>query len=122
MMPDTPPLITNSSARYIRSLNGGRISATASATVTASAAKMLTTKASRRCALRSGRAGAGSAFKAVTYAPHGDEIARLRRVGLDLLAQPAQVDRDGGGVAVEFLAPDAVKELGAGEDLVRMPR
>jgi hypothetical protein len=70
-----------------------------------------------------GPAGARiSALEFVADAPDGEDVARLRGVALDLLAQAADVDGHGRGVAVEFVAPDVVEELRAGEDLMGMPR
>src|SRR5258707_1469319 len=90
---EAPPVMTNSSPRYIRSLSGGRMITTTRATVSASAARILATKVSRRRELGSAAAGAGlgSAFKAVPYAPNGDQVARLRGGRLDLLPQPPRV-------------------------------
>src|SRR5579863_8831609 len=54
----------------------------------------------------------------VAGAPDSDDVARLGRVGLDLLAQASDVDRDGAAVAER--APDHLEQLVAAEHLPRM--
>ena len=46
-------------------------------------------------------------LEAVADAPHRLDVARLRRIGLDLGAQAADVDGDRRGVGVERVLPDA---------------
>src|SRR5207245_1066644 len=50
-------------------------------------------------------------LEAVAHAPHRDDVARVGRVLLNLLAQPADVRRDGTLVAI--LAPEPGEELRA---------
>ena len=56
-----------------------------------------------------------AAVEAVAGAPDGDDVARIGRVVLDLLAQPADVDGDGAAVAVA--APDELEQVLAAEHL-----
>src|SRR5215470_14912231 len=70
---------------------------------------------------RAARCGTGdgpSWVEPVADAPHGDEVAWLRRVALDLLAQSTDVNGDGCRVAVGE-PPDALEELLAPEHLTR---
>ena len=47
--------------------------------------------------------------------PHGDDVARVGRVGLDLRAQPADVDVDEATVTEVAVAPDALEQHLAAE-------
>jgi hypothetical protein len=58
----------------------------------------------------------------VADAPDGLEQLRARGVGLELLAQAPDVDRDGSGVERRGVAPHAVHQLVAREDAVRVRR
>ena len=46
----------------------------------------------------------------VADAPHGHQMRGLGGIVLDLLAQPADVDRDRGGVAVPGEVPDRLEQ------------
>src|SRR5260370_198545 len=61
-----------------------------------------------------------SDFKFIAHAPHGLYVSRMRRVRLDLLAQPPHMNRYRTVVAVEFKAPHLIEQLGAREDLPGM--
>src|SRR5947207_3408582 len=63
-----------------------------------------------------------SDFKFIAHAPYGLDVSRVRRVRLDLLAQPAHVNRYRAVVAVEFKAPYLIEQLGAREHLPGMAR
>src|SRR5213593_182235 len=56
-----------------------------------------------------------SRIEPIADAPDRDQAAGLRGVHLDLLAEPADVDGDGGRVAVPGEIPHLLEELGAGE-------
>src|SRR6186997_2537146 len=53
---------------------------------------------------------------------HGEQVLRLLRVLLQLLAQVADVDVDGARVAVVGVAPDVLEQGLAGEDAPRRTR
>src|SRR5260370_41415716 len=112
----------NSTASDIKSLSGGRMTATTSATVRVSAARMPAKKvhsrrvgaasscrAANRLAARGWPGLIGSAFKFVPNTPHRQQEQGLRGVGLDFFAQPADVHRHRGRVSIELLPPHAVE-------------
>ena len=53
----------------------------------------------------------------VPHPMHGDEVARVRRLVLDLLAQLGHVHVDGAGERDRVVAPDRVEQLLAGDHL-----
>src|SRR3954454_11527572 len=64
---------------------------------------------------RRGPAARPSGLELVAQAADGEQEGRVRRVGLDLGAQPLDVDVEGLGVAHVVRAPDPVDQLHAGE-------
>src|SRR5262245_32878662 len=60
--------------------------------------------------------------EAVADAAHGEQVLRVLRVGLELLAQVPDVDIDGAGVAVCRVAPDVFEQHFPGEHAARGAR
>src|SRR5688500_9945351 len=55
------------------------------------------------------------AYELVAEAVHGENVLRMARVGLDLLAQPGDVDVDRARRGHGVVTPDFVQQLVAGE-------
>src|SRR5205085_3493101 len=73
-----------------------------------------------RTTRREGRGAACSGLEAVAHAPHRLQVGGVTGVGLELLAEAADVHGDRGAVG-DLETPDVVEELLAGEDLARVP-
>ena len=86
----------------------------------ASADARATTRPTREASRARRRARRRSWREPVADAPDGLQGPRLRRVVLDLLAQPPDMDGDRAGVERGRVAPDASHELVAREDPARM--
>src|SRR5258708_5969299 len=70
------------------------------------------------CGCGSAIGSSAARIEPVAGAPDSDDVARLGRVGLDLLSEATDIHRDRAAVAVG--APDQLEQLVAAEHLPRM--
>src|SRR6516162_11521162 len=66
------------------------------------------------------RSRAALTEKAVTHAPHGEEVLRVRRIPLETLAQTQDEVVHGTGGGKHVVAPDALQQVLARDDLTGM--
>src|SRR5690242_12678297 len=105
-----------------RSPTGNSISATP--TISAIMKAAIQISSGNEPALRNGRVAAVGRLttELVPNAPDSHDMFRFRRVALDLLAQPPNMDRDRTLVGDVLGSPDSVEQLVTREHLTRVTR